>query len=91
VSLIPVLSVIFTVEVNVTVLSGCELGEFTPSLENKENLSDCSGSEIRDSNPGPPDYEAQVPGTIPLYPLFCVRYWQLCYLKCTYVHSFSVA
>jgi len=67
-SLMPVLSIIlvFTVQVNCTVLSRCELGVLSPPLENKENLSHGFLSEIRDSNPEPPSYQAQVPVATPL-------------------------
>jgi hypothetical protein len=65
-SLKPVLSIIFTVKVDVTVLSRCELGEFRTPLENEENLSHGFMSEVRDSNPEPPLYQLQVPVTTPI-------------------------
>ena len=62
------LSIIFTVEVNVKVLSKCELGNLRPPLENEENLSHGFLSEIRDSKPAPPptSYQVQLPVTTPL-------------------------
>jgi len=65
-SLIPALSIIFTVEVNCTVLSRCDLGKSRSALENEENLSHGFVSGIRDSNPGSPSYQAEVPITTPL-------------------------
>jgi len=71
-SLMPVLSIIFTVEVNCKVLSRCELGELRPPLENQENFSHGFVSEIRDSNPGPPIYQVQVPVTAVAIVMFAV-------------------
>ena len=90
-SLMPVLSITFTVQVKFTVLSRCELGVLRPVLENEENLSHGFLSEIRDSNPGPPSYPAQVPVATPLQPSLCPQYCQLCCVKGTHMHSFSIA